>query len=209
MAHLRKQLAIALGLNTAVLAIETAGGIHANSISLMVDAVHNFSDEAGLALLLLAYTLRAGLSGHLLRWANFFNSLGLLAICGFIVWQGIERILHPPPVLGLVPIVVGLAASLGNWYVAKALRKASEEDAAIRLAYVHNLGDTLVSLGPTVAGILMMATGSFIFDPILALVIAGAIILSTLRTIIDSRKELMWPENVTCGVTYNSTESMR
>ncbi len=64
MAHLRKPLAIALGTNTAVLVVETAGGIEANSLSLITDAVHNLSDEVALGFLLLAYALRAGLSSH-------------------------------------------------------------------------------------------------------------------------------------------------
>src|SRR5437870_4679289 len=128
----------------AVLAVETVGGVASNSLSLMTDAVHNLSDELALAFLLLAYTLRAGLSSHFLRSANIFNSVGLLVISGVLVWQAIERLIHPQPVLGLVPIVAGLIAAAGNWGVARALREASKEDVAIRLAYVHNLGDTLV-----------------------------------------------------------------
>src|SRR5712692_6235163 len=143
MAHLRKPLAIALGANTAVLVVESVGGIEANSLSLITDAVHNLSDEIALAFLLLAYTLRTGLSSHFLRSANLFNSLGLFTISGLLVWQAIERLIHPQLVWGVVPIVAGLLASAGNWFVAKALQEPSKEDLAIRLAYVHNLGDTL------------------------------------------------------------------
>lgn len=41
MAHLRRPLAVALGLNTAVLAVEIVGGVAGNSMSLMMDGVHN------------------------------------------------------------------------------------------------------------------------------------------------------------------------
>src|SRR5689334_20101027 len=85
MAHRRKPLARALALNTAVLVAEIAGGITANSLSLVMDGVHNVSDEAGLALLLVAYWMRAGLSGRFIRLANLFNSIGLIAVCGFLV----------------------------------------------------------------------------------------------------------------------------
>ena len=199
MAHLRKPLAIALGMNTAVLAVETVGGIEANSLSLLTDAVHNLSDEVALGFLLLAYALRAGLSSHFLRSANLFNSIGLLAISGLLVWQAIERLIHPQPVWGAVPIVAGLLAAMGNWFVARALQEASKEDLAIRLAYVHNLGDTLVSLAPVLAGITVVVTGSYLFDPAIAILIAAVIVVTTFRAIRGSETALMWPENVVCG----------
>lgn len=199
MAHLRKPLAIALGANTAVLVVESVGGIEANSLSLITDAVHNLSDEIALAFLLLAYTLRTGLSSHFLRSANLFNSLGLFTISGLLVWQAIERLIHPQLVWGAVPIVAGLLAAVGNWFVARSLREASKEDLAIRLAYVHNLGDTLVSLAPVLAGVAIVVTGSSLFDPAIAILIASVIVVTTFQAIKGSETALMWPENVVCG----------
>ena len=46
MAHRRKPLAAAFSLNTAVLVVEIAGGVKASSLSLVLDGVHNLSDEA-------------------------------------------------------------------------------------------------------------------------------------------------------------------
>jgi Co/Zn/Cd efflux system component len=80
MAHRRPPLVRALQLNTVVLVVEIAAGIGSNSFSLIMDGIHNLSDEIALGLLVLAYSLRAGLSGKLLRYANLFNSVGLLAI---------------------------------------------------------------------------------------------------------------------------------
>lgn len=199
MAHLRRPLAVALGLNTAVFAVEIVGGVAGNSISLMMDGVHNLSDEVGLGFLVLAYTLRTGLSGHLLRSANLFNSVGLLAVSGFLIWRVIERLSQPMPVLGLVPIVAGLIGVAGNWAVARVLQGPSRENAAIRLAYVHNLGDTFVSLVPVAAGVLTIASGNFLLDPLLALLIATVIVVTTFRTLMGSHRELLWPEKVVCG----------
>jgi len=199
MAHLRKPLAIALAANTGVLAVEMIGGVEANSLSLLTDGVHNLSDETALGFLLLAYTLRRGLSSHFLRSANLCNSVGLFLISGLLVWQAIERLIYPQPVLGLIPIVIGLLAAAGNWGVAKALQEPSKQDVAIRLAYVHNLGDVLVSLAPVVAGIATVATGSFVVDPFIAIIIAAVIVVTTLQAIRGSHQELLWPENVVCG----------
>jgi cation diffusion facilitator family transporter len=199
MAHLRRPLQIALGLNTAVLVMEGAGGVHANSLSLIMDSVHNLSDELGLGFLVLAYTLRSGLSGRFLRSANFFNSAGLLAISGFFIWQAIERVAEPVHVLGIVPVLAGVLGAIGNWGVARVLREPSREDAAIRIAYVHNLGDTLLSLAPVMAGGLTLAFRSFVFDPLIALGLGAVIAVTTVRALVGSRGELLWPGNVVCG----------
>jgi len=199
MAHRRRPLANALALNTAALVVEVGAGIPAKSLSLVMDGVHNISDEVALGFLVLAYSMRVGLSGRFLRSANLFNSLGLLAISAVLVWQVFERLHQPVAVVGIVPVIVGLTAAAANYGVARVLRQSATEDAAIRLAYVHNLGDTLVSLAPVMAGLLTIASGSPHVDPLVALVIAGAIIGPTLQTIAGSHRDLIWPENVACG----------
>lgn len=204
MAHRRPPLVRALQLNTAVLVVEIAGGVASNSFSLIMDGIHNLSDEVALLLLVLAYSLRTGLSGRLLRFANLFNSVGLLAICAFLIWRVVERLASPVEVIGVVPIVAGLIGALANWGVARVLREPSKEDVAIRLAYVHNLGDTLVSLIPVAAGILVFASGISLFDSLFALLIAAVVVFTTLQAVVGFHKELLWPENVSCG--HSETE---
>lgn len=204
MAHRRPPLVRALQLNTAVLVVEIAAGIGANSFSLIMDGIHNLSDEVALALLVLAYSLRAELSGKLLRYANLFNSVGLLTICAFLIWRVVERLSQPVEVLGIVPIIAGLVGALANWGVARVLRQPSKEDAAIRLAYVHNLGDTLVSLIPVAAGVFIFVSGNFLFDSLFALLIAAVVVITTFQAVIGSHEELLWPENVSCG--HSGTE---
>ena len=199
MAHRRRPLRLALALNSAVLAVELATGVGTNSLSLIIDSVHNLSDELGLALLFLAYTLPAGLSGALLRSANFFNSIGLLAISGYLAWRSVERLAAPLPVIGLGPALAGLLGVVGNWVVARALRRAAQYDVAIRLAYVHNLGDVLLSLAPVAAGLLILVSGRMIFDPLIALGLAIAIAVSTVRELARGGGELLWPPTIVCG----------
>jgi Co/Zn/Cd efflux system component len=199
MSHRRLPLTRALQLNTAVLVVEIAAGIGSNSFSLIMDGIHNLSDEVALLLLVLAYSFRAGLSGRFLRYANLFNSVGLLAVSAFLILRVVERLSYPVEIFGLVPIVAGLVGALGNWGVARVLREPSKEDVAIRLAYVHNLGDTLVSLIPVAAGVFVITSGSFVFDSLFALLIAAVVVTTTLRAVVGSHKELLWPENVSCG----------
>src|SRR5438094_7270351 len=121
MAHYRKPLAAAVALNSAIFLVEAFAGFQANSLSLIMDSVHNFSDELSLVFLYLAFVLPQGLSRNLVRSANLFSSVGLIGVSGLLIWQAVERLLHPVPVLGPVPIVMGLAAAGANWGIVSLL----------------------------------------------------------------------------------------
>jgi cobalt-zinc-cadmium efflux system protein len=206
MAHYRKPLAAAVALNTAIFVVEAIAGFQSESLSLIMDSVHNLSDELALVFLYLAFVLPLGVSRNLIRSANFFNSIGLVAVSGLLLWQAVERVLHPAPVLGLVPIVVGLGAAAANWGVARLLRNPGRNNAAIRLAYIHNVGDVFVSLAPVLAGLLVTASGRSLFDPLVAGGIAVWLIVSTLREVIGSHEELMWPEKIRCAHSDNDED---
>ena len=146
MSHHRRAVGAAVLLNTAISGGEAIAGYYANSLSLLTDSVHNLSDELALAALWLAFIVSHGPSRALLRFANIFNSVGLIAVSGVLLWQAAERFLHPSPCWEVVPIIAGLGAAAANWGVARLLLAPGEHNAAIRLAYVHNLGDVWVSL---------------------------------------------------------------
>jgi cation diffusion facilitator family transporter len=199
MAHYRKAVGAAVALNTGIFVVEAVAGFQAQSLSLIMDSVHNLSDEMALVFIYLAFILSQGVSRNLLRSANIFNSIGLIVVSGFLLWQSVERLLDPAPVMGSVAIVVGLAAAAANWGVARLLWAPGRNNAAIRLAYIHNMGDVYVSLAPVLAGLLVTVSGYSFFDPLIASGIAVWIIGSTLREVIGSHEELVWPEKIVCG----------
>jgi Co/Zn/Cd efflux system component len=209
MAHYRNPLARAAALNSAIFLVEAVAGYQADSLSLIMDAVHNLSDEMALVLLYLAFVLPHGVSRPLLRSANLFNSVGLVLISALLLWQALERILAPAPVVGWVAIVVGVAAAAANWGVARLLLAPSRDNAAVRLAYIHNIGDAYVSLAPVAAGLLVSLTGYSLFDPLIAGVIALWIIASTTREVFASHEELIWPEKIVCGHSGDEETEMR
>jgi cation diffusion facilitator family transporter len=199
MAHHRKAVGAAVGLNSAIFVVEGAAGFRFDSLSLVMDSIHNLSDELALVAILFAFVLSQGVSRNLLRVANIFNSVGLVLISALLLWSAFQRLLHPTPIVGIVPIFVGLAAAGANWGVARLLREPGRNNAAIRLAYIHNIGDAYVSLAPVAAGLLVVATGYSFFDPLIAGGIAIWIIGSTVREIAGSHEELIWPEKIECG----------
>ncbi len=198
MAHIRKPLAAAALLNTAVFTIEAAAGARGHSLSLLMDAIHNFSDELALLCLLAAYALAVSLSRGLQRVANLLNSLGLISVSLFVVWQALDRLLHPVPVIGWLPATVGLLAGAGNWGVARCLRDWQHGNPAIRLAYLHNIGDMYVSLAPAAAGALISLTGRSFFDPLAALAVGLWLAASTTFEVRRARADLLWPANARC-----------
>ena len=208
MAHYRKPLAAAAALNTAIFVVEAVAGFQADSLSLLMDSVHNLSDEMALVFLYLAFVLPHGVSRHLLRSANVFNSVGLMLVSAVLLWQAVERMLHPAPVVGSVAIAVGLFAAAANWGVARLLLAPSRRNAAIRLAYIHNIGDVYVSLAPVGAGLLVSLSGHSIFDPLIAAGIAAWIIVSTVREVFASSEELIWPETIVCGHSDHEEEAI-
>jgi Co/Zn/Cd efflux system component len=201
MAHYRKPLAAAAALNTGIFVVEAVAGYKADSLSLLMDSIHNLSDEMALVFLYLAFILPMGISRNLLRSANLFNSVGLVAVSGVLLWYAVDRVIHPSPVAGGMAIAVGLLAAAANYLVARLLRKPARSNAAIRLAYIHNIGDVWVSLAPVLAGLLVILTGYSIFDPIVAGGIAIWIIAATLWEVTGSREELIWPDKIVCGHT--------
>ena len=199
MAHVHKPLLYATVLNTGICLIEAIAGYQSNSLSLLMDSVHNLSDELALVCLCLAYLLPLRLSRNLQRSANLLNSVGLIAVSGLLVWQAIDRLISPIAVLGYFPLVVGVLAALGNGGVAWLLRGVQDQNPAIRLAYVHNLGDVSVSLAPVVAGLLVTVSGQSHFYPLMALLVALWLIGTTVQEIRSSGEALLWPEDAVCG----------
>jgi cobalt-zinc-cadmium efflux system protein len=204
MAHHQKFIAGAVVINTGIVVVEAGAGFQANSLSLVMDSIHNFSDELALIFLYLAYITSTGVSRNMQRSANFLNSAGLIAMSGLLLWHAVLRVFEPQPVLGWVPAVVGLAAAAANWGVARLLVQPGKHNPAVRLAYIHNLGDVYVSLVPVAAGVLTTISGKSVFDPLIASFIALWIIWATIREVIGSREELIWPDKIICG---HATES--
>jgi cobalt-zinc-cadmium efflux system protein len=154
MAHQLKLVRAAVALNSLIFVGEAIAGAQAHSLSLLMDSVHNLSDVIALVAIWLAFVLARGASRTLLRSANVFNSIGLLVMSVVLLVQAVERLIHPAPVSGTIPMVVGLAAAGGNWGVARLLKYPAKNNAAIRLAYMHNMGDAYISLFPAGAGLL-------------------------------------------------------
>jgi cobalt-zinc-cadmium efflux system protein len=101
-------------------------------------------------------------------------------------------------VASLLPITIGLLGAVGNWGVARALRPFWHVSPAIRLAYLHNVGDVWVSLAPVVAGVLVALSGWGGFDALIGAGLALWIIWGTVQELQSSSSTLLWPDDAVC-----------
>jgi cobalt-zinc-cadmium efflux system protein len=179
-----KRLRIALAINAVFLAVEVAGGIASNSLALMADAGHMLTDVAALVLALVVARLAERpptptRTYGLLRaevLGAFVNGAALVVIVGVILFEAWRRFGTVPEIDGhlmLTVAVLGLAANAGSAWVLFGSRNHSVNTKG---AFLHMIADALGSAGAIIAGIVVLATGWTLIDPIVSVVI-GALIL--------------------------------
>ena len=179
-------------------AIELAGGLWSNSLALVSDAGHMFSDALALALAAVAVWLAQRPVGlrHSYGWARaevigaMLSSLLMLAIIVVLVVEAVQRLLEPRPVIAGGVIVIAFIGLLVNGVVVFMLGR-SQHSLNARAALIHVMSDLVSSVAALIAGAVIYATGWVLIDPILSLVIAGLILMSTLGLLRDTLHVLM------------------
>jgi len=201
-----RAFAVAIGLNSAFVAIEFGYGFAANSTALMADAGHNLSDVMGLALAwgaaVLAKRQPSGRYTYGLRstslLAALFNAMLLMLACGGIAFEAVRQLLQPSPVAGAtVSVVAGIGIAV-NAFSAWLFMAGSKDDINIRGAYLHLAADAAISLGVLLAGLVVMATGWSWLDPLVSVAIVLLILGSTWSLLRESLRMVLAavPDNV-------------
>lgn len=182
-----RAFAIGVTLNVAYAAIEAGFGIWSNSLALLADAGHNFSDVLGLLLAWAAVYLSrvkptrrrtyGWRSSSIL--AAVLNSLLLLVAIGGIGWEAVRRFDSPGDVPGGVMMAVAGVGVVINTATALMFLRGRKDDLNIKGAYLHMAADAGVSIGVVLSGLGIHLTGWTVIDPVCSLVIAGVILLGT------------------------------
>ena len=178
--------AVGVTLNTVFVVAELAFGYAANSLALISDAVHNFSDVIALLLAWAAGWLarKQPTDQHTYgyRRASILAALvnaGLLLIAvGGIAVEAIQRIQAPAAVAGGTVVVVAALGILVNGATALLFMRGRHGDLNIRGAFLHMAADAAVSLGVVVAACVIMWTGWQWVDPAISLGIAAIVLAS-------------------------------
>jgi cobalt-zinc-cadmium efflux system protein len=178
--------AIGVALNTAFVVAELVFGYAANSLALISDAVHNFSDVVALLLAWGAAWLarKEPTQQHTYgyRRASILAALvnaGLLLIAvGGIAVEAVNRIQEPAVVAGWTVVWVAALGIAINGGTALMFMRGRHGDLNIRGAYLHMAADAGVSVGVVVAALLIMLTGWLWIDPAISLCIAAVVLAS-------------------------------
>jgi cobalt-zinc-cadmium efflux system protein len=178
--------AIGVVLNAGFVAAEVIFGYAANSLALISDAVHNFSDVIALLLAWAAVWLarKRPTQQHTYgyRRASILAALvnaGLLLIAvGGIAVEAINRIREPADVAGWTVVLVATLGIVVNGGTALLFMRGRHGDLNIRGAYLHMAADAGVSLGVVVAAFAIMLTGWQWVDPAISLCIAAVVLAS-------------------------------
>lgn len=190
---------IALGINGGMLLAEAVGGILTGSLAVLADAGHVLSDVGAIALALFAATLAARPAAGRMTFGYqrseilvaLVNGLLLVAVAIVIAYAAIGRLGDPPEIDGGGVLGLGLLGLAGNLAATVVLARGERADVNLEGVLRHSVADALGSIGVVLAGVVVLAGGSPVVDPIVSLAISALILLSSWRLIKEPLDVLM------------------
>lgn len=185
---------ICIVLNIIYVFIEASVGFFENSLGLLSDAGHNLGDVFSLLLALIAFHLAKISNNKRFTYGykkstiliSLLNAIILLVAVGAIVVESVNKLRNPVAIDGSVISWTAGAGIIVNGLTTLLLMKSQKHDLNVRGAFLHMAADTLVSVGVVISGIIITYTGFYLIDPIISLVIAGIILISTIHLLMES-----------------------
>jgi cobalt-zinc-cadmium efflux system protein len=164
--------------------VELIGGLMSNSLALLGDAGHMFTDTLALGLSIFALNLTKRPASQTKTYgyyraeilAALINGIILILICVYIFYEAYRRFIEPPEVHGGLMLIVAAIGLVANLVGISILHSASRENLNVKGAFLHMWGDTASSVGVIAAGMIILLTGRTIADPIISIII-GLLIL--------------------------------
>lgn len=190
----RGRLGLVFLLTASVLVVELVGSLLTNSLALLADAGHLFTDVAGIGLALLAIRF-AGRPASYGRTFGFLrleilaavvNGVLLLGVAGFVLYEAWRRLADPPPVATGLMLGIAIAGLAANAVALWLLRDVHRGSLALRAAYLEVVGDLAGSVAVIVAAIVIAVTGWRQADAVASALIAVLIVPRTWRLLRES-----------------------
>ncbi len=195
----KKGLIIAFIITFVIMIAEIIGGLVSNSLALLSDAGHMFTDTFALGLSLWAIKMAQKPPTHhktfgyhrLEILAALTNGILLILISVWIFYEAYQRFFNPPEIKTGLMLIVAIIGLIGNFIGLTILQKSSQHNLNVRGALLHMLGDTLSSVGVIIGGVFIAFTGWKMIDPIVSILINGFIIHSAFQLIFESGEVLL------------------
>ena len=174
-----KKLTIALILTTTFLIIEFIAGLITQSLALLSDAAHMFTDAAALAIALAAIKIakRPADNKRTFGYQRFeilaalFNASMLFFVAMYILYEAYQRFTQPPEIQSLGMLIVASIGLVINLISMKILMSSATESLNMKGAYLEVLSDALGSLGVIIGAVIIYFTNWYWVDTIIAVAI--------------------------------------
>ncbi|MFJ1311862.1 cation diffusion facilitator family transporter [Agrobacterium sp. P15N1-A] len=178
---------------------QIAGGIVSGSLSLIADALHNFSDAASLVIAYGARRISRRPADDTMTFgyvraeivAALINYTTLIVIGLYLLYEAVMRFITPEPIEGWIVVIVATIALVIDVVTAMLTYALSKNSMNIRAAFLHNVSDALGSVGVIIAGTVVLIYGWTWIDPAITLLIAGYILWQAFTEIGSSIRVLM------------------
>jgi len=184
----KKVLLLSFIIITGYMIVEAIGGFVTNSLALLSDAGHMFSDSISLGIAMLAFIFGEKAASYTKTYgykrfeilAAVLNGVTLIGIALFIFYEAIERFANPPEVATTGMLIISTIGLLINILVAWIMMRGSDtkDNLNMRGAFLHVLSDMLGSVGAIVAALLIMFFGWGWADPLASVVVALLVVRS-------------------------------
>ncbi|MCU4177138.1 cation diffusion facilitator family transporter [Carboxylicivirga sp. N1Y90] len=196
-----RSLIITILLNIAITVVQAIGALLSNSLSLLSDALHNFSDVMALVISYIAnkLSLRDYSSGKSYGYkraeilAAFINAAALLGVSCYLIIESVDRFfsIHQPEVNGFLVALLAGFSIVANGISVLLVKKHSDNNMNMKSAYLHLFSDMLSSLAVMIGGIVMYYWHVAWVDVVLSIIIALYLIYSSWSLLVKTIKVLM------------------
>jgi cobalt-zinc-cadmium efflux system protein len=205
-------------LNLLITVVEVVGGVVSGSLSLLSDALHNFSD--GIAIIVSYIAIRLSKKPKTLKYtfglkraeilAAIINASTLIIMSFFLIKEAIGRFSSPTPVTGNLMLAVAVVGLIANVVGTVLLKRGSEGNINIRAAYLHLFSDAVSSLAVIVVALFIMFLDLTWIDPALTILISLYILKETFEIVKESVDVIMMstPPDIDINAVQQALEAI-
>lgn len=194
-----KKLSLAILINVVLTLVQSITGLLSGSLSLIADAIHNFSDAISLVIAYIAERISHWPENTRMTYGYgraqiigaFINSISLIIVSFYLAYEVILRFINPEPIDGWIVVITGFIALVIDLATAKLTHSESHHNLNMKAAFIHNLSDAMASVVVIISGTLALLYDIYIFDLIASLLIAAFIFYQSIDLIKNCLQHLM------------------
>jgi cobalt-zinc-cadmium efflux system protein len=206
-------------LNFLITIAEIIGGIFSGSLSLISDALHNFSD--GIAIIITYIAMKLGKKPKTLKYtfglkraeilAAIINSSTLIVISFFLIKEAIDKLINPTQITGYLMLIIATIGLIANIAGTLLLKKGAKDSMNMRAAYLHLFSDAISSLAVIIGAIFIIYFQVYWIDPILTILISLYILKEAYSITKEAVEVLMMaaPEGIDANNIKSEVEAFK